>query len=98
MSVVSITISLLAVFPTETQTSLPGDIGPNPVTVPSQAELNGDFSQTRRFLDVGVDPPAQDRVACLLALGPTELVAQRRRRLADALAVFNAATHCKGRR
>jgi hypothetical protein len=30
-------ISLLAVFPTETQTSLPGDFGPNPVTVPSQA-------------------------------------------------------------
>ena len=30
-------ISLLAVFPTETQTSLPGDFGPGPVTVPSQA-------------------------------------------------------------
>jgi len=30
-------ISLLAVFPTETQTSLPGDFGPQPVTVPAQA-------------------------------------------------------------
>ncbi len=44
------------------------------------------------FLDVGVDPPSDDRVACLLALGPTDEVARRRRRLADALAVFDAAT------
>jgi exodeoxyribonuclease V beta subunit len=45
-----------------------------------------------RFLDAGEKPPADDAVLHLMAAGSPEVVAQRRRRLADALAGFDAAT------
>jgi exodeoxyribonuclease V beta subunit len=44
------------------------------------------------FLDTGEGPPGEDRVVRLLAHGPSAGVRDRRRRLADALAVFDAAT------
>jgi exodeoxyribonuclease V beta subunit len=43
-------------------------------------------------VDAGVPPPPEDRIACLLAEGDAAVVGARRTRLADALAVFDAAT------
>jgi exodeoxyribonuclease V beta subunit len=44
------------------------------------------------FLETGTPPPDEDRVVRLLADGSEAEVCDRRRRLADALAVFDAAT------
>ena len=45
-----------------------------------------------RYVDAGVPPPPEDRVARLLAEGPPGEVSERRRLLSDALAMFDAAT------
>ncbi len=45
-----------------------------------------------RVLDAGEEPPGDDLVLGLLAAGSQEVVALRRRRLADALASFDSAT------
>jgi exodeoxyribonuclease V beta subunit len=44
------------------------------------------------FLETGARPPDEDRIVRLLADGSEAAVGDRRRRLADALAVFDAAT------
>jgi exodeoxyribonuclease V beta subunit len=45
-----------------------------------------------RFVDADEAPPEDDRVVCLLTKGSGKEVNERRTRLADALAVFDAAT------
>ncbi len=45
-----------------------------------------------RWVDAAVAPPEEDDVACLLATGAPHEVEARRTRLADALAIFDAAT------
>jgi exodeoxyribonuclease V beta subunit len=45
-----------------------------------------------RWVDAGVAPPEDDRVVQLLAVGSPQEVRDRRNRLTDALAIFDAAT------